>query len=142
MTKKIIGLYQLITGIFGGVIVITSLFSHGYQPELLPQTVAGVILFSLLAWAGYGLLNNLKNALKYSRILQALQIIAFSLSGTIYKFTAAAFVWFGINNSKFNYGIGDQFTHFEIANTKSTDTSITIYVIPIIILYALIRLKK
>lgn len=142
MTKKIIGLYQLITGIFGAVIIIASLFSKGYNSDILAQVVAGVALFGLLAWAGYGLLNNTKNALKYSRILQALQIISFTLSGTVYKFTAAAFIVFGIKNGKFTYGIGDQLIDFTLANTHSNDTIVVFYLIPIILLYGLIKLKN
>ena len=56
MTKKIIGLFQLITGIFGSVIVLANLFSKGFDIDtlsaILPQILAGVVLFGLLAWAG------------------------------------------------------------------------------------------
>jgi hypothetical protein len=57
MTKKIIGLYQLITGVMGAIIIFASLLNTSAAKVALPQKVAGVVLFGLLAWAGYGLIN-------------------------------------------------------------------------------------
>ena len=146
MTKKIIGLFQLITGIFGVVIILANLFSKGFNLNstsvILPQILAGVVLFGLLGWAGYGLLNKTRNAVRYSRILQALQIISFSLGGSMYKFTAAAFIVFGIKNGKFTYGIGDKIVDFTIGNVSNNDTFVVFYVVPIIILWGLINIKE
>jgi len=142
MTKRIIGLYQLITGIFGAVFIPFSYYSKGFNAALLPQVIAGVVLFGLVGWAGYGIINKRKNAVKYSKILQALQIVSFTLSGTVYRFTAGAFIVFGLKNGSFTYGIGSQVVDFALANTSSNDTTIVFYLIPIVLLIGLIKLKS
>ena len=144
MTKKLIGTYQLITGILGAIIIIANVFSGGapkYPSPLYTQLVVGVILFGLIAWAGYGLLNKGKNAVKISRLLQALQILSFTISGTLYKFTAGAFIALGIKNGEFTYGIGAQVVDFAITAVPGNDFSVIIYIVPIILLWGLMRIK-
>jgi hypothetical protein len=140
MTKKIIGLYQLITGVFGVFLILLSLFKD-VNKDLLTQIFAGVILYGLLAWAGYGLLNKGKEALKYSKILQALQIVSFTISGTLYKFTAAGFIALGIKNGAFTWGIAGQPIDFALTTVPGNNFSIIIYVLPIILLYGLTKVK-
>jgi hypothetical protein len=141
MTKKIIGLYQLITGVFGAILVIASLLSSDNFAAVIMQKVAGVALFAFLAWAGYGLINQKKNALKYSKLLQALQMVSFTFGGTLYKFTAAGFIALGIKNGQFTYGLSLRPIDFAIAQVPGNDFAFIIYVFPIIILLALLQLK-
>lgn len=144
MTKKLIGLYQLITGLFGVIIILASLFSNsnsGYLSAILPQIIAGTVLYGLLAWTGYGLLNKIKNSLKYSRIMQALQIVSFTIGGTMYKFSAAGFIKFGLKDGGFTWGIGLQPIDFAITSVPGNDFSIIIYLVPIILLWGLLRIK-
>ncbi len=141
MTKKIIGLYQLITGVMGAIIIFASLLNTSAAKVALPQKVAGVVLFGLLAWAGYGLINKKRNALKYSRILQALQVISFSIGGTLYKFTAAGFIALGIKNGSFTWGISAQPIDFAITSIQNTSFSLIVYLVPLLILIGLLRVK-
>jgi hypothetical protein len=142
MTKKIIGLYQLITGVFGAIIILANILSTGLNSGVLPQIIAGVVLYGLLAWTGYGLLNDLKNALKYSRLIQSLQIVSFTIGGTLYKFTASAFIAFGIKNGHFTYGIGLQPIDFAITSVPGNDFVLIIYLVPIILLWGLMKIKS
>ncbi len=144
MTKKLIGLYQLITGIFGIAIIAFSVFKEGapsFPSPLYTQLFAGGVLFGLLAWTGNGLLNDKKNAVKYSRILQALQIVSFTITGTLYRFSAAAFIAIGIKNGVFTYGIAARPIAFAMTTVPGNDFTIIIYIVPIILLWLLLKIK-
>ena len=145
MTKKIIGLYELITGIFGVILILANYLTKGKavfsSAQVIQQIILGVLLFGFLAYAGYGLLNNLKNARRYSMALQAFQIPLFYFSGLIYKFTAAGFFSVGLQNGKFAFNWSFQPIDFIVAS-NSTDTRMyMIYIVPIIILYGLSKVK-
>ena len=73
--------------------------------------------------------------------MQALQIVSFTINGTMYKFTAAAFIVFGVKNGEFTYAIGAQVVDFTLGNVSNNDTAIVFYLIPIILLYGLLKLK-
>ncbi len=144
MTKKLIGLYQLITGVFGIAIIAISVFKDGapsFPSPLYTQLFAGIVLFGLLAWTGNGLLNDKKNAVKYSRILQALQIVSFTITGTLYRFSAAAFIAVGIKDGGFTWGIAARPIAFAMATVPGNEFSFIIYIIPIILLVLLLKIK-
>lgn len=143
MKKRIIGLYELVTGVFGVIIIIANYISKGkevLQSEgILLQIILGVLLFAFIAYAGYGLLNNMKNARKYSMFIQAVQIPLIGMPAFVYKFTAAGFLAVGINNGKFSYFMNLQPIDFAIAGNFTNDTFLMIYIVPAIILYGLIK---
>lgn len=145
MKKKIIGLYELITGVFGVIIILANYVTKGMDfiksEGVIQQIILGVILFSFIAYAGYGLLNNMKNARKYSMFLQAMQIPLLGMSTYIYKFTAAGFLAIGIENGKFSYFLSYQPIDFTVAANVSNNTFYMIYIVPAIILYGLIKMK-
>ena len=78
MTRKIIGLYQLITGVFGVILILFNAMAKSgsifKSQQAIIVLIIGLLFFGLLTWSGYGLLNNLRNARKYSMFLQAVQI--------------------------------------------------------------------
>lgn len=92
MKQKLIGLYELITGIFGVILLVFSISKVLENRGLLFTYFLGLILFAGVAFAGYALLNNLKNAKKYSIIAQALQIIGFTGGSVQYIFSGSAFL--------------------------------------------------
>ena len=92
MKEKLIGLYQLITGIFGAILLAFSIPKAIKVPEMLPLYLLGLALFVGVAYAGYALLNKLKHAVTISIWAQALQILGFSYSGVQYLFTGSAFL--------------------------------------------------
>ena len=92
MKQKIIGLYQLITGIFGVILLLFSVSAILENPGRIFTYVLGLLLFSGVAYSGYALINNFKNGVKYSIIAQALQVISITFIGIRYLFTGSAFL--------------------------------------------------
>jgi hypothetical protein len=145
MTKKLIGLYELITGIFGVLLILVNYLTKGREvitsEGVIQQIVLGVILFGFVGYAGYGLLNQKKNALRYSMILQAFQIPFVYTSSIIYKFTAAGFLAIGVKNGSFSFLKSFQPIDFIISSNPGADQLYMIYLVPLILLIALIRIK-
>lgn len=145
MTKKLIGLYQLITGVFGLVLILFSAMTKGAElfqsQNAIVLIVVGVLLFGLLAWAGYGLLNDIKKAKLYSMFLQAIQIIYIAIPGMLYKFTSAGFISLGFKQGNFALDLSFQPIHFDITSNTLNQQVYAVYIIPIIILFGLIKMK-
>ncbi len=144
MLKQIIGLYQLITGIFGLLFVLASALLNQNLAMLRlvqGQVFAGVILFGLLAWTGWGILNSTDKSINYSKVLQALQIFSFSISGTLYKFSAGAFVSFGYANGGLTKHFGLMPIDFALTSGTANTFSLVVYLVPVIILIALFKIK-
>ena len=101
MKNKLIGTYELITGIFGAILVIFITLQKiiGKETQLLPSAFLGLILFLGVAFSGYGLIKNKKYGRKYSLWLQALQTISFTFNSIQYIFTGSAFLAIVIDNS-------------------------------------------
>ncbi len=145
MTKRLIGLYQLITGIFGVILLLYSAYSKGSaalrSQSFLILIIVGVLLYGLLAWSGYGLLNNLKNARRYSMLLQAFQVPFVGISGILYKFSAAGFIYLGLKNGKFVFDLSVQPINFEISANAANNSVFMLCLIPAVLLYGLSKVK-
>lgn len=147
MNKKLIGLYQLITGVFGVILVIYTYLLSSQKAVMSSQSVVlqivlGVLFYGLLAWSGYALLNNLRNAKRYSMMLQALQIPLIAGANFIYKISASAFFAVGIRNGKLDFMYSLQPIDFVVSGNPSSERLVMVYLIPIIILYGLSRIKN
>ncbi len=92
MKYKLIGLYELITGVFGVLLLVFSIGKVFDDKSAIPALILGLILYAGTAYAGYALLNNLRNGIKYSIISQVLQSVSFVGRGAHYLFTASAFL--------------------------------------------------
>lgn len=146
MKIKIIGLYQLITGVFGALLLILNIFLNTEKvlsnSSLIFLLALGIFLFAGTAYAGYALLNGLRNRFAYSIFSQALQSVSFIAAGFQYKFTASAFL-------ALEFGSGN-FFHFQISpiaynisRMLMTDgASVKIYLIPILLIILLATDKK
>ena len=143
MKKKLIGLYELISGIFGVILLIASSIKKIDSVEMFFQVFLGVVMFAGVAYAGNGLLNNKKRGVKHSIIAQAFQLISFQFSGMLYKFTAAAFL-----AANYTQGAGVRFyttvqpVDFVISKVAANSVSITLYILPVILLLLLLQEKK
>lgn len=145
MTKKLIGLYQLITGVFGVLLIAFNYFTKKNvditSGIIMLQIVVGILFYGTIAWAGYGLLNKLRNAKKISLLMQALQIPAVAFSGLLYKATAGAFFAVGIENGKFAFNLDLSVIDFLITPNYANERFIMIYLVPVLILYGLSKTK-
>jgi len=144
MNRKLIGLYQLITGIFGVIIILANYLTKSSCIRslnlVLLQVVLGVLVFSSLAWAGYAILNNVKNSKQISMALQAFQIPTFAISGILYKFSAAAFLSSGFNNGKTVLDFTIKPIDFMVTSNSAGESYFIIYLIPVLLIYGLSKL--
>ena len=141
MKNKLIGIYELITGIFGTVLVVFITLQKIFlkETQVLPSAFLGLILFLGVAFSGYGLIKEKKYGRKYSLWLQALQTISFTFNGIQYIFTGSAFLALVFDN-----GIHLQ-TKLALVDYNIDRVSILfpfelkIYILPVILLLLLIK---
>jgi hypothetical protein len=102
MKIKIIGIYQLITGIFGMLLILLSIAKAIENKEIRFIVFLGLVLFFGLAFCGYALLKDFKNAVKYSIVAQIVQIFSIVFNGSVYLFTGSAFISLVIKSTCIN----------------------------------------
>jgi hypothetical protein len=140
---KLIGVYQLITGIFGSILV---LFNFGFvlhNSEVFPYFLIALTLFAGTAIAGYFLLMGNKKAVGYSIVSQAFQSIAFIFSGSQYLFTCAAFFAVAFNAQGIHFESKLTPIAYQI-NTVLTSAAIDIklFLVPLFFIFLLSWNKK
>ena len=145
MSRFLIGLYQLITGIFGAIFVVLSYFSkspaYSNSEFITNQVISGFVLFVLLAWNGYGLIKNQSKAKTFAVLLQAIQIPLIYTASYIYKFTSAGFFSLGIKNHELAFLYRLQPIDFTISANLTGDKAYMIYLVPILFLILLSKSK-
>lgn len=139
MKHKLIGLYQLITGIFGVLLLAFQVMDVIEHNELIFPWVLGLFLFAALAYAGYALLNKLNDAVKYSIWAQAFQIISFTYGSAQYLFTGSAFLSIIIGKGIYIDSQLQPIDYTITTNLHSAPLEITIFIIPLILVVLLSR---
>jgi hypothetical protein len=89
---KLIGLYEIITGIFGFILVFLNIGWIHVHKENFNTFISGLALYAGSVFAGYALFKGFKNTKKYSVWLQSLQSFSFICKGYQYLFTGGAFL--------------------------------------------------
>ena len=142
MKIKIIGIYQLITGIFGILLMLLNIGQAIENSELRFTVFLGIVLFFGLAFSGYALLRDFKNAAKYAIVAQAIQVFGMVYNGSQYLFTGSAFISLVYSNN----GISLNYQMLPIAYniSKISDTlplELKLFLFPLIFILFL-SLKK
>jgi len=140
MKNKLIGIYELITGVTGILLLLFSFFRELLNDSkgIFPSFILGIILFGMLTYSGFALIRKKIHGRKYSIALQAVQIFSFIYAGTKYLFSASAFLSVVINN-----GIHFKFNPDIIAYSvervpELLPFELRIFIVPVIILILLI----
>jgi hypothetical protein len=89
---RLIGVYQLITGITGILLILFRVDLVIQNREVFFTFFLGIALYAGLTYLGYALIKNKNHAINYSIVIQLLQSISFIYNGKQYLFTAAAFM--------------------------------------------------
>lgn len=142
MKNKIIGLYQLVTGVYGAILVFYRLIGEFSDKniEVHYSNFLGVLLFAGVAYAGYAMINKMRQAVKWSMIAQAVQIIGFSTGSVVYYFSGSAFISLAIPSKNVIHSQMETIA-FQFGSI-SADPKVNIYFIPIIIVLILIARPK
>jgi hypothetical protein len=145
MAKRFVGIYQLVTGLFGLLIVLLNYFGKNAaimnSQTITSQVFTGVLLYGLLAWMGYGLYNEYPKARIVSIVLQGMQIPVIFSSGIMFKFTSSGFLSVGIKNGSFSFSHTLQPVDFCILSNYGSERIYMVYIIPIVFLLVLIKNK-
>ena len=144
MKYKLIGIYQLITGIFGVIILlfVAATKIPGRETQIIPSFALGLILYGGIIYAGFSLLKQLKHGRKYSLWVQGLQIVGFTYNGVQYLFTGSAFLSLIISN-----GLHIQ-TRLALIDYNIEKVSlllpfeVKIFIVPVILLLLLLKRKN
>lgn len=145
MNRFIVGLYQIITGIFGIVFLLISYFSkaniYGGNQLVTNQVITGVLLFVLLVWTGFGLIRSNRKARQLAILLQTIQIPIVYAGSYIYKFTSAGFLSLGYKNGEFAFQFKLKPIDFAISTNFGNESVYMLYLIPVLFLILLIKSK-
>jgi len=117
-----LGLYQLVGGILGLLIVLWSIFK---SPLLTGPTVLVfllvLLLFAYSIFCGTICLRANKNALEYSLVNQMLQLISFAFMGFAFRYISGFYCTIGLDLTdkiKFDFGAGISNLVININNEK------------------------
>lgn len=139
---KLIGIYQIITGIFGVLLIIINLGKVLHNKEVFFTVFLGIVLFAGVIYAGYALFTDQKNAVKYSIIAQSMQSIGVIYNGTQYHFTGAAFCSFVYRPPNYSFSYQLSPIGYNISEvSQSIPFEMTIFFVPLILVLLLV-IKK
>lgn len=139
MKHKLIGLYQLITGIFGVILLIFKFIQGINANHTVLTDLLGILLFAGVAYAGYGLLNKISKAVQYSFWAQALQILSFTFGKVHYLFAGSYFLSIGYNE-KLGIDLLNKLIDFDISvHSINSPLEIKIFIVPVILVFLLAK---
>ena len=142
MKHKLIGLYQLITGIFGFILIAINITKAFKSIDVFFTLIIGLLLFAGVAYSGYALLNSLRNAVKYSIWAQALQIVSFTSSGVQYLFTGSAFLYLQLTKSIALNAQMEPIAYNISGVSNLLPFELRVYFIPLLLVILLVANKK
>jgi hypothetical protein len=136
---KLIGVYQIISGIFGILLILINIGKAFENREALFTVFLGISLFLGVTYAGYALYNNLNNAIKYSIIAQSMQSVSIVYNGTQYLFCGAAFISIAYKSGIYGFNYQLSPIGYNISEiSKSIPLELTIFFVPIILIILLV----
>ena len=134
--RKIISLYQILGG-FSGLFVIAQLLM-GIGVSHTSYFIIFIILYLTMILAGFLLFRENMEGRKLTKIVQALQIIQFSLGGLQFKFGAGTAILIGFKDIMYKLSINLMPFYAEF-NWSINDKSFYLYIniVPMFIIYLL-----
>jgi hypothetical protein len=139
---RLIGTYQIITGVFGALMIILNIGKVFENREILFTVFIGCMLFCGLAFSGYALYNGLKSAVKYSILAQAIQSVSIITNGTQYLFTGSAYFSFNYRCHSFSFDYQISPIAYNISEiSKSVPFELTVFFVPLLLILILVYKK-
>lgn len=133
-----LGIYQIIGGGIGALIVFRTLFKTPLLTGLNALLfVLALILFAFSIFCGILCLTSNKNSLKYSLANQMLQLVGFAVLGFAFQYVAGVYLMIGIDLTheiKFDFNIGFSTVYFHL-NTEKEQIEINVNLIAFALVY-------
>ena len=141
---RYIGLYQIIGGIVGWLMVGWALlYEEGQSKSLTTVVIFGILLFSFSIVCGWLLLSNYEQAIRFSAINQGLQVLMFGLGSFLFKYCSGIYLSFGVNvadDIKMKSDVGLSIFHLFINTGEQWEISVN--VIAVWLLVDLVRTQE
>jgi hypothetical protein len=138
MKYKLIGLYELVTGLFGVLLILINSGKAFATVELFFSFVLGLGLYAYVALAGYQLLNHRKQGVLHSIVAQAIQILKLFVPGFMWVFTGSAFIELAFNNTGIHlYSQLAPIDYKLIVNPLLTTFEVGVFLVPAILVVIL-----
>jgi hypothetical protein len=139
---QFIGTYELITGMFGGIIVLANTGRVTEDHSLMVSLVIGIMLYSGLALSGYWLIKRGSEVARFSVWLQVLQIAGFTFNGAQYLFTSSAFLYIFIRGG-IHVHVDSRIVNFNFSQVPDfISNEIQIYLLPVLFIILLLVNKR
>jgi hypothetical protein len=133
MKNKVIGVYEIISGL-GGIILISLSFDISTSLKMY-FSIGSLLLFGLVFISGLFLFNGHKKGILFSVVIQVLQIINFNIFGVKYIFCSGSRLNINFYDLEIDFAlIGEEL----IVGLNSPNPFLTINIIPIIVLVLLL----
>ena len=136
---RLIALYEMITGVFGVILIISSVASKGTDWNKA-IVLLGIVIYAFIAYSGYALMYQPVRGAKLSAIAQAVQAIKLSFEGFTWVSTASAYVFIGYSEKGINLLMDVKVIDFYVGNIGKQE--INIYLVPLILIILLLWKKK
>ncbi len=134
---KIIGWYQIFTGIFAILLLIINIFGQ-FNLFVFPLFLIICLLILYVIFSGYKLINEPLSGIKFSVFAQLIQTIGFTFPGFTYIFSTPSFLSIYINQAGTNYRLLNEIISLNIRFDKNIDFwGLVIYPIPIVLIVIL-----
>jgi hypothetical protein len=95
--------------------------------------------FALLVTGGWALLNYRRSGLFLSLGLQGAQLVAWSLGGSVWKFSAGLYCSLGVVNEKLSFFAGWDTSFLVGYEAADQPTAVVVNVVPLVVAFLLLR---
>ncbi len=135
---RVIGWYEVLAGVVGGVTFALLSLQHR---EALPgeRFWIATLPFALLVTGGWALLNHKRSGLYLSLVLQTAQIVAWSLRGSVWKFSTGLYCSLGVVNGKFSLFAGWDTSFLVGYKASDQPAAVLVNVVPLVVALLLLR---
>ena len=137
--RRVIGIYELITGLFGAIFILFGIFTNKHDSfESLMSLMLGVAMFIGVAFAGYAMMNNYKKATRYSILAQGFQVVSVMVGGMFYKFVGGAFISILYKGGEVKFYSTVTAIDYAITKVGTNEFVFQVYLVPLVILLVLL----
>lgn len=139
-TFKWIGIYEVVSGMFGILLIIYAILvtTEIVEKKIVLMAVIGFLFYTLNVVAGVFLYQKRKIGIYLSIFAQILQLFSFSTETIKYTFCSGSFFGYGINNGIFSLKVELFYVEYVLTFSNNMNTYFLVNFIPLTFLILLI----
>lgn len=139
-TFKWIGIYEVVSGMFGILLIIYAILvtTEIVEKNIVLMAVIGFLFYTLNVVAGVFLYQKNRIGVYLSIFVQILQLFSFSTETIKYTFCSGSFFGYGINNGTFTLKVEIFYVEYLLTFSNNMSPYFLVNFIPLIFLVLLI----